>query len=121
MDWVSDSLPAALRPVLKGGLLACKALLIRNFEEKAFAVESEVTPGDEIQMVIITQGILGDGASAQEGITLDGIISPTGYGEGLAAADRYACMGRPLLQGRVRTTPDPATVPLAIFPGREEI
>lgn len=121
VDWVSDSLPAALRPVLKGGLLACKALLIRNFEEKAFAVESEVTPGDEIQMVIITQGILGDGASAQEGITLDGIISPTGYGEGLAAADRYACMGRPLLQGRVRTTPDPATVPLAIFPGREEI
>jgi len=119
IDWVSGDLAGALQPVLKGGLLACKALLVRNFEEVAFATEDQTTTGDEIQMVVLTHGILGDGNVTQEGVEIDGIISPTGYGEGLTASDRYRLSGKPMYTGRVRVTPDPATIPLAVYPGRD--
>jgi hypothetical protein len=120
VDWVSDSFPASVLPVLKGGVLACKALLVRNYQEQAFATDNVVSEGDEIQMVIMTFGILGDGTAQQSGIQLDGVISPTGYGEGYAAADRYRLEGRPMFHGFSRTTPDPEQVTLAVFPGRDE-
>lgn len=118
VDWVSDSFPSSLKPVLKGAALACKALLVRNFHEEAFSgaspnrVRSE---GDELQMVIMTFAVYGDGASQAEGVTLAGQVSPTGYGEGYAAADRYRLEGRPMDRGRVRTHPDPALQPAPFF------
>jgi hypothetical protein len=120
IDWVSESFPASFLPVLKGGALACKALLVRNYHEEAFATVDTTTEGDEIQMVILTHGILGDGQLQRDGLQMIGVISPTGYGEGYAAADRYRCEGKPMFSGLSRTTPDPTTVNLAVFPGREE-
>ena len=119
IDWDSESLPAASDPVLKGGLLACKALLVRNFTEVAFNSNDTTNEGDEIQMVIITHGILGDGNTVFTGIDIEGIISPTGYGEGYAAADRYRLEGKPMYTGRVRTPPETEDVDLALYPGRE--
>ena len=116
MSWTAGSFPAELRPVLKGAVLACKAMLVRNLPEQAFAVPSQTSPGDEVQMVIVTYGIIGDGHTQEEGIELGGIISPTGYGEGFAAADRYRLEGRPMVTARVREYPpgdaDPAVYPV---------
>jgi len=119
VDYVSGSLEKPLNPVLKGGLLACKALLVRNLTERAFTTADVTTEGDELQMVVVTTGILGDGRTRENGVTLDGVISPTGFGEGEAASDRYRLNGKPMWKGRTRVTPDPATVPLAPFPGRD--
>lgn len=117
IDWVSESFPKASEPVLKSGVLACRAMLVRNFYEEALVSEgSPVTSqGDEIQLVVITSATLGHGLS-HEAITLDGIISPSGYGEGYTAADRYRCMGRPMVRGYSRAIPDPAAVTLAVYP-----
>ncbi len=118
IDWVSESFPKSSQPVLKGGVLACKALLVRNYYEEAFSGGSltKISDGDEIQLVVITNAHFGDGHSVQNGITLDGIISPSGYGEGYAAADRYRCMGRPMFRGYSRVVPDPSQVTLAVYP-----
>jgi hypothetical protein len=121
VDWFSDSLPPALRPVLKGGLLACKAVLVRNFVEEAFSTDDTTTDGDEIQLIIVTDGILGDETVPVQGVTVSGIVGPTGFGEGTAAADRYRIAGKPMYVGRTRTTPDPATIPMAPFPGRDQV
>jgi len=116
LSWTAGSFPAELRPVLKGGILACKALLVRNLPEQAFTTPSQTSPGDELQMVVVTYGILGDGDTQDMGIDLAGTISPTGYGEGFAAADRYRIEGRPLSVSRVREYPpgdaDPAVYPV---------
>jgi hypothetical protein len=118
VDWVSDTFPASLKPVLKGAALACKALLVRNFHEEALSgaapnrIRSE---GDELQLVVLTFAVYGNGASQQDGVTLAGQISPTGYGEGYAASDRYLLEGRPMDRGRTRTTPDPALQPAPFF------
>jgi len=118
LDWVSESFPKSAAPVVKGGVLACRAMLVRNYYEEAFAGGSlaKTSDGDEIQMVILTYAHLGNGMTVQEGMTLDGIISPSGYGEGYAAADRYRCMGRPMFRGYSRAVPDPAAVTLAVYP-----
>jgi hypothetical protein len=118
LDWVSSTLEPALKPILKGGLLTVKALLVRNFPETAFASDQVTSEGDEIQMVVLTYGILGNGNTVTEGLDLEGIISPTGYGEGYAAADRYRLMGKPMFKGRTRTTLDPTSFTLAFYPGR---
>lgn len=120
LDWVSESFPASVLPVLKGGILACKALLVRNYREEAFATDDVVSDGDEIQMVVLTYGVLGDGRAQIDGIQLDGVISPTGYGEGYAAADRYRCEGKPMFAGFSRSVPNPDDVSLAVFPGNTE-
>ena len=124
VDWVAESLPESLDPVMKGGALACKALLVRNFYETAFsnATQPEATKrscGDEIQMVIITHGVMSNGNTLNDGILISGEISPTGFGEGYAAADRYRVNGRPMHKGRRRDLPDPAMPPLA-YPGEDE-
>jgi hypothetical protein len=119
VDWVSESFSAALKPVLKGGALVCRAMLVRNYKETPFAQAVTMSEGDEIQMVVVTHGILGEVGSREEGITLEGAISPTGYGEGYAAADRYRIGGKPMFLGQSRQVPDPAEVTLARFPMTE--
>jgi len=122
IDWVADSMPKSLDPMMKGGALACKALLVRNFHEHAFSnahVGRKRSDGDEIQLLIITYGVLSNGKTLQEGITLSGEISPTGFGEGYAAADRYRINGRPMHKARRRDLPDPSMPPLA-YPGEDE-
>ena len=116
IDWVSGAFPADLQPVLKGGVLICKALLVRNLPEDAFTPSRTTTEGDEVQMVVLTYGHLGDGATQTEGVSLSGIISPTGYGEGYAAADRYRLEGRPMFCGRARDLSTFAAEP-AVYPG----
>lgn len=118
IDWVSESFPKSSQPVLKGGILACRAMLVRNFYEEALPADgpAKVSDGDEIQMVVLTHAQVGDGNSVQEGVTLNGIISPSGYGEGYAAADRYRIMGRPMFRGYSREVPDPSAVTLAVYP-----
>ena len=120
VDWVSGSFPAASAPVLKGGVLACRAMLVRNFYEevKPSGGPFRVTDGDEIQMVVATYGVLGDTGTTARGVTLGGAISPAGYGEGYAASDRYRCQGRPMYASgyQGRETPDPAEVTLAVYP-----
>jgi len=120
VDWFSDTFPPSLMPVLKGGLLACKALLVRNFVEEAFSTDDTTTDGDEIQMVILTFAQVGQAAQSSAGVTIGGIISPTGFGEGNAASDRYRLTGKPMYVGRTRVVPDPETVPMAPFPGRDQ-
>jgi hypothetical protein len=115
IDWVSESFPPSHDPVLKGGVLACKALLVRNFYEEGFSGPYTTSEGDEIQMVVVTNGILGDSRTVDTGITLHGIVSPAGYGEGYAAADRYRCHGRPMMKAHTREVPDPSVVTLAVY------
>ena len=116
IDWVSDTFPASSQPVLKGGMLACRAMLVRNFPEYLVTSNTHPSEGDEIQMVVLTYGHLGDGSSQLTGLTLDGIISPSGYGEGYAAADRFRIGGHPMFRGFTRQVPDPAAVQLAVYP-----
>jgi len=116
LSWTAGSFPAELKPVLKGGVLACKALLVRNLPEQAFTTPAQTSPGDELQMVIVTYGILGDGQSQVTGLELGGLISPTGYGEGFAAADRYRLEGRPLMVAPVRSYPAGSSTEPAVYP-----
>lgn len=121
VDWFSQSFSAIVQPVLKGGMLACKAVLVRNFVEEAFATEDTTTDGDEIQLLLFTNGVMGDQTVVIDGVTVAGILGPTGFGEGTAAADRYRLTGKPMFMGRVRVTPDPGGVPMAPFPGRDQV
>jgi len=66
-------------------------------------------------MVILTYAVYGNGDTQADGVTLSGQISPTGYGEGYAASDRYLLEGRPMDRGRTRTHPDPALQPAPFF------
>lgn len=124
IDWVSESMPAPITPVLKGGALVCRAMLVRNFYEEV-NISGQTYPvsyGDEIQMVVVTNGILGDGFTREDGLTLNGVISPSGYGEGMAASDRYRIEGRPMFRGRSQWTPNPNDVTLAVYPdGQRQI
>ena len=115
LSWLVDSFAPAFKPVLKGAVLACKALLVRNFTETAFAPANTRSTGDEIQMVVLTQAIYGDGDTVNQGVPLKGEVSPTGYGEGFAAVDRYRLPARPMSKGRSRTTPNPSIDPAPIF------
>jgi hypothetical protein len=120
IDWFNDSLNASLKPVLKGGVLACRAMLVRNFYEVApTGAPAKKSDGDEIQMVVLTYGVLGGGNTKVAGVPMNGVISPTGYGEGYAAADRYRCMGRPLYRGYNQDIPDSNAVTLATYPEDE--
>jgi hypothetical protein len=121
IDWVSETIPAVLQPVLKGGVLTCRAMLVRNFYEEALPGDGPVvvSDGDEIQMVLITSAKFGHPAVTAEGITFDGITSPAGYGEGYSAADRFLIPGRPMFRAHNRQVPDPSEVVLAVYPEDE--
>ena len=97
LTFLVDSFSSEQRPVVKGGVLACRAMLVRNFKEEGFtgANQSVRSHGDEIQLLIATYASFGYGAQA---LTIDGEISPSGYGEGYASADRYRVKGRPLVK-----------------------
>jgi hypothetical protein len=94
-------------------VLVGKALLVRNYHEEAFAISDTTTEGDELQLVVLTQAVVGEGKPC--GYTLSGEVSPTGYGEGYAAADRYRLVGKPMHTGHSRTAP-PTDIPLAPYP-----
>jgi hypothetical protein len=117
IDWLNDSFPAPLKPVLKGGILAGKAMLVRNYPETAFAANNVTSHGDEVQMVVLTYGLFGDGSTISSGITISGEISPTGYGEGYAGSDRYRIEGMPLVRRRTRAHTDPENVEPALYLG----
>ena len=70
-------------------------------------------------MLIVTHGVLSNGNTVNEGVTISGEISPTGFGEGYSAADRYRVNGRPMHKARRRDLPDPSMEPLA-YPGESE-
>ncbi len=82
-------------PVLKGSALACRAMLVRNYEETNPVSGGLVSRGDEIQLVIVTNCV--DGTTST-GVSLSGEISPSGYGEGYASADRFRVKGLPLVK-----------------------
>lgn len=115
ITWVSDSFSKSVQPVLKGAALACKAILVRNYHEDAFGVATNRTEGDEIQMLVLTQAVYGTTTTTSDGVTLSGIISPSGYGYNYAAADRYLMPGRPMDRGRTRTTPSLAIIPAPYY------
>jgi hypothetical protein len=106
LDWSSGGYPDGADPVLKGAVLAGRAFLVRNAPETAFSGEVQRSYGNELQMVIVTNAIYGHGAECEHGYELRGEISPTGFGDGFAAADRYRLQGKPL-QGRPKTPVDP--------------
>lgn len=115
VSWLGEFLDPLPNLVLKGGILVGKALLIRNYPEEAFATVNTVSEGDEIQMVIITTGLLGAGNMSAVGMNLFGEISPTEYGKGISAADRYRLMGKPMVRRRTREVRDPNSVTLALY------
>ena len=46
-------------PILKGSVLACRALLVRNFKEEAFNTTNRSVSsfGGEIQLLVATQAV----------------------------------------------------------------
>jgi hypothetical protein len=119
LDWTAGGFDEGAEPVLKGAVLAGRAFLVRNYPETAYSGNVQRTYGDELQMVIITQGVVGHGPQCGEGCALDGQISPTGHGEGFAASDRYRLEGKPLFPQRSREGSDP-NVPLAPYDPTED-
>lgn len=97
MTWLSETFPRLSQPVLKGALLACRAMLVRNGQETAYtgASTSIRSRGDELQVVICTYAVLSEN---QADLFAGGSISPSGFGEPLSASDRYRIKGRPLVK-----------------------
>ena len=90
LSFLSTSYGESLQPVLKGSALAGRAMLVYNTYEE---VNGEAKSfGSELQLVVVTHAI--DGGTSS--ITLGGDISPSGYGEGFASADRFRIKGKPL-------------------------
>jgi len=117
----AGGLPAGAEPVVKGAVLAGRAFLVRNYQETAFSSSSIRSYGDELQMVIVTEGHVGEGVQCTAGYSLDGQISPTGYGKGFAAADRYRLEGKPIVSGHSEGSPNPdLSGDLAPFPSDDE-
>ena len=111
--WSAGSFAASEHPILKGAILTGTALLVRSFSETALSEQAETALGDEIHMLILTSAVFQNSDSIQ----LTGIISPTGYGEGYSAADRYRLIGKPLITSTVQKelTVDMEATPLAPF------
>jgi len=93
-------------PVVKGNVLAGRAYLVRNYQEEAFTGNVTRTYGGELQMVISTYAVTGEGITCPQGYALEGYTSPTGWGEGYGAADRYRLEGKPLYQPGSEIGPD---------------
>jgi hypothetical protein len=82
-------------PVLKGSVLACRAMLVRNFEETNPVSGGVASRGDEIQLLVVTSCVDG---TTEGRLSISGEISPSGYGEGYASADRFRIRGLPLIK-----------------------
>jgi len=100
--------------VLKGAALSGRAYLVRNYKERAFTSNDVTSYGDEIQMVITTSAIFGEGVGCSDYV-MGGQISPTGYGKGYASSDRYRLEGKPFVPGHSKAGPNP-DVFLAPYP-----
>ena len=119
IDWSLGSFAAPLKPVLKGGILIGRAMLVRNYPETAFSTDTSTSYGNEIQMLVSTYGILGRVDSQLIGINLSGEISPAGHGEGYAACDRYRLDGHPMLKGFSHKRKDANLEELVVYAGRD--
>jgi len=114
VDFTSGGFSDGEDPVLKGAVLVGRAYLVRNGYEEAFTGNVTRSYGDEIQMVVLTNAVYGESLACTVGYDLDGILSPTDYGKGYAAADRYRLEGKPLVKS-LAALPNP-NVPLAPYP-----
>lgn len=114
VDFTSGGFSEGDDPILKGAVLVGRAYLVRNEAEVAFTGGVTRSHGDEVQMVVVTNAVYGEGSACKTGYVLDGIISPTDYGKGYAASDRYRLEGKPLVKSRA-ALPDPR-IPLAPYP-----
>ena len=114
VDFTSGGFSEGDNPVLKGAVLVGRAYLVRNGYEEAFTGNVTRSYGDEVQMVVLTNAVYGEGLDCDNGYVLDGIISPTDYGKGYAASDRYRLEGKPLVKSRAALL-DP-NIPLAPYP-----
>jgi hypothetical protein len=81
-------------------------MLVQNYDETLSTYN--LSYGDELQVVITTQAIYRSDDNSP--ITLQGSISPSGYGEGYASADRYFIKGRPVVKNN-SVKPDTTTSP----------
>lgn len=108
-------------PVLKGAALVGRAFLVRNYKETAFSTNDTTSYGDEVQMVVATTALYGSGVLQQPvGYQLAGQISPTGYGKGYSAADRYRLEGYPMVSGYTKGAED-ANIELAPYPNIDPV
>jgi len=119
LDWSLGSFSGTLKPVLKGGVLIGKAMLVRNYPESAFSTVTTTSHGDEIQMLVVTYGVLGSVDSQREGINLSGKISPAGHGEGYAACDRYRLDGHPIVNLHSCNEKEADVENLVVYTGRD--
>jgi hypothetical protein len=90
-------------------VLQGRAMLVRNTVTNVGA--TEVSAGDELMMLILTNVVCPDPGSPQPG-TLD--IGTNGVGESYAAADLYRIEGHPLTRNNVRMNIDPASIVLSL-------
>ncbi len=111
VTWGVETLPKVLEPLVKSGLLVGRAMLVRNAPEDAFATNTRVSEGGEVQMVVLTKGVVGYRDPSRD-LVLEGEIGPCGHGEGYASAERYRLSGRPLMVPK--DLPNPV-VPLAPY------
>lgn len=93
LSFLATSFNESLQPVLKGSALVGRAMLVSNSYEED-DTSSPKSYGSELQLVVVTHAV--DGGTSS--ITLGGDISPSGYGEGLASADRFRIKGKPLVK-----------------------
>ena len=119
MDYSVTGFSDTMQPVLKGAALAGRAYLVRNGPETAFTGNVVRSHGDEVQMVIVTNAVYGSGPTPSADYSIDGIISPTDYGKGYAATDRYRLEGKPLVKSRA-ALPNPV-VELAPYPPEDPV
>jgi hypothetical protein len=89
-------------------VLQSRAMLVRNAVTNVGA--TEVSAGDELMMLIITNVQRLVGGIPEAALLL---IGTNGDGEGYAAADVYRIEGHPLVRNNVRMIVDPTTVELA--------
>ena len=114
VDFSSGGFAAGDDPTMKGAVLAGRAYLVRNGYESAFGGTAVRSYGDEVQMVVVTTAVYGEGLDCERGYVLEGDISPTDYGKGYAAADRFRLEGKPLVKS-VAGLLDP-NIPLLPYP-----
>lgn len=119
VQWIAQ---APFGMFAKGAVLTCRAMLVRNFPEEAFSTNTEVSDGDEIQMVLVTLGISFTRDNYEQmakllagNAILLGLNSPTEWGLGLSAADRYRLNGKPMIRRFTRKVRSAAGIPLAPF------
>ena len=93
LSFLATSFGASLQPVLKGSVLAGRAMLVLNDYEQD-DTSAPTSYGSELQLIVVTHAV--DGGTPS--ITIGGDISPSGYGEGFSAADRFRIKGKPLVK-----------------------